>query len=171
MARNRSDHTRTSRAAQGHAIGPRVVDTARLAAEEGLSNREIAARRHCSVHTVNNQLRAFYDFAKGAAPDAELWARLRTSAQLRQALPEIWRRVRPALIARGFDLGPEVRTRARPDAAGQHDLPAARCRRLWGREQLFGELLARLPEPRSARIVLLAVVGGYGKIELARALA
>src|SRR5919202_1812852 len=95
---------------QGLAVGPRVIETVRLAAEEGLSNQEIAERRHCSVHTVNNQLRAFYDFAKAAVPDDALWGRFRTTAQRRQGLPEIWRRVQAALPSRG----PTARPRPAP---------------------------------------------------------
>lgn len=47
-------------------------------------------------------------------------------------------------------------------------LPAARCRRLWGRTELVDELTGIFADPRAPRIILLAAFGGYGKTELAR---
>lgn len=155
----------------GLSVGPAVVATVRLALA-GLSNREIAARRRCSLHTVNNQLKLFYDVARQEIADEAFWKPLTTQTLVRQALPQIWERMAPALshlVPDGEPLIPAPRPAT--VAAALAAVPAPRCRELWGRGPLIDALCHTLTAPQAFRMVLLAAFGGHGKTECARAVA
>lgn len=92
-------------------IGPKVIETIRLAVEEKLSNEQIAARRGRSISTIGNQIKAFYAFARSELPDRALWSQFANETQLREGLPIIWQRIKPVLLARGLVTpAPQIRT-------------------------------------------------------------
>ncbi len=162
--------TRPLYGSTGLAIGPAAVESVRLAMA-GLSNQEIANRRRCSIHTVNNQLKLFYDVARQAINDDAFWNAHGTPSKRRNALPLIWQRMIPHIRHLIGEDEAKHGTAHEPVSAALGSLPAPRCRTLWGREGFIEDTCRMLTARNGARIVLLAALGGYGKTECARAIA
>ena len=168
-----SDGRKTPRplySSTGLAIGPAAIETVRLAMK-GLSNQEIADRRHCSLHTVNNQLKLFYDVARQTIEDDAFWNAHSNPSRRRNALPLIWERMLPYLGRFVDEDATPASTPPHTSVAELADLPTPRCHTFWGRAAFIEETCRAWRDSTSARIVLLAAFGGYGKTECARAIA